>query len=189
MDNPFEMLGVPQSFALDPRLLERRQRELGRALHPDRHAGASPAARRQALSRAMDVNRAFRTLRDPLSRAAALLSVMGAALDTETERVTDPVLLGRMLDERERLDEVRRLGDRAALGELKARMQEREQELYRQLEVAFAPLERAAPARAGGDGAASADDTAYARVCELLTELRYVRRYLEQVAALEDEVG
>jgi molecular chaperone HscB len=179
MNNPFETLGLRPGFALDLSALERRQRDLSRALHPDRFAGSTPAERRQALSRAMDVNHACRTLRDPLLRADALLAAVGAPpLAGETERVTDPALLMEMLEQREELDEVKKRGDRAALGGLKERMKAREQELVAKLEQAFEPLLRG-----------ESDDAHVAPLRRLLIELRYVRRYLEEVAVLEDEVS
>jgi molecular chaperone HscB len=178
MSNPFETLGLRPGFALDLPALERRQRELSRALHPDRFAGSSAAERRQALSRAMDVNQACRTLRDPLSRADAVLATIGAPpVGGESERVTDPALLMEMLEQREELDQVRRRGDRAALGALKEKMKAREQALIGELERAFEPL----LAGASSDG--------IERVRRPLIELRYVRRYLDEVAVLEDEVG
>jgi molecular chaperone HscB len=187
MNNPFETLGLTPGFALDLPALERRQRELSRALHPDRFAGGTPAERRQALSRAMDVNQACRTLRDPLQRADALLSAIGAPPSAgETERVTDPLLLGDMLEQREELDEVRRRGDRPALATLKEKMKAREHGLVSELERAFQPLVESASNAAGVTGP---DGDRFGRVRRLLTELRYVRRYLDEVAVLEDEVG
>lgn len=180
MNNPFETLGLKPGFALDLPTLERRQRELSRALHPDRFAGSSAAERRQALSRAMDVNQACRTLRDPLSRADAVLATLGAPpIGGETERVTDPALLLEILEQREELDEVRRRGDVAALASLKARMKAREQALVRELERAFEPLLERGRAEAEG----------LERLRRPLIELRYVRRYLSEVSVLEDEVG
>jgi molecular chaperone HscB len=185
MDNPFETLGLRPGFALDLPALERRQRELSRALHPDRFAGSGAGERRQALNRAMDVNQACRTLRDPLLRADALLSAIGApALASETERVTDPLLLGEMLERREELDEVRKRDDHAALATLKQKMQAREQGLLAELERAFEPVVEAATHGAPPNG-----DERYAPLRRLLIELRYVRRYLDEVAVLEDEAN
>jgi molecular chaperone HscB len=181
MDNPFETLGLRPGFALDLPALERRQRELSRTLHPDRFAGGTPAERRQALSRAMDMNQACRTLRDPLLRAEAVLAAIGAPASlAEAERLTDPLLLGALLEQREELDEVRRRADHAALATLKSKMKAREQSLVSDLERAFEPLV----------GAASPPEASrFEPVRRLLTELRYVRRYLDEVAVFEDEVG
>lgn len=181
MSNPFELLGFSPTFALDPEVLEQRQRELNRALHPDRHAGKTPAERREALGRSMDVNRAYRTLRDPASRAEALFEVLGESWSSE-RTVTDPTLLGEMLEQRERLDEARRNKDRERLKSLEAAMREREAALVEQMSRAFQPLTDALPARGENDR------PLLANVRRLLTELRYVRRFVEEVAAIEDEM-
>ena len=75
--DPFEALGVEPAFNLDLALLEQRHRDLSRALHPDRHASSGAAERRMALGRAIEVNEAFRKLKDPIRRAEALLALRG----------------------------------------------------------------------------------------------------------------
>lgn len=102
MPDPFTVLGVPPRFALPMRDVEQRHRDLSRALHPDRHAKASPAERRVAIERAMAVNEAWRAVRDPLSRALALLALHGVAI-TEGERAS-PALLMEVMDLREALE-------------------------------------------------------------------------------------
>ncbi len=49
MENPFDVLGLPHRFDLDPAEIESRYRDLQRAVHPDRHAREAPAERRAAL--------------------------------------------------------------------------------------------------------------------------------------------
>jgi molecular chaperone HscB len=183
MANPFETLGLTPAFALTPAELEQRQRELNRAVHPDRHAGKGPAERRLALSRAMDINQAYRTLRDPASRAEALFELLGE--DTQSERtVSDPLLLGEMLEQREILDEVRRSKDIELLASLKASMRQREARVIADLELAFAPLFAPKGAPDAANSGSRASQLSQARRC--LTELRYVRRFSEEVAAIED---
>ena len=179
MAHPFEILGLAPSFALAPSVLEQRQRELNRALHPDRHAGKSPAERRQALSRAMDINLAYRTLRDPASRAEALFSLLGAP-STRESTISDPVLLMEMMEQREALEEARRAKDRARLEAIGRSMAEREQVVLGKLEAAFAPLLTGSPS-----GETREAQLASAR--QLLAELRYVRRFAEEIAAFEDD--
>ena len=185
MQNPFETLGLSPTFGLDLAELEQRQRDLNRAVHPDRHAGKGAAERRQALSRAMDINQAYRTLRDPASRAEALFELLGASALAE-RTFTDPALLGEMLEQRELLDEVRRDKDLKRLGELKQRMQERERQIVVDLTLAFEPLlgHAARDPQASTPLSASALD----QTQRLFTELKYVRRFGEEVAAIEDEI-
>jgi len=183
MANPFETLGLVPTFALEAAVLEQRQRDLNRALHPDRHAQKSAAERRVALSRSMDVNQAYRSLRDPTSRAEALFELLG--VDSLAERTaTDPTLLGEMLEQRELLDEVRRNKDATRLATLKANMIAREGELVTELGSAFDPL---LPVGTGAVPTSSRDPHVLSAQ-RLLTELRYVRRFTEEVAAIEDEL-
>ena len=200
MANPFETLGLAPTFALDPASLEQRQRELNRAVHPDRHAGKSPAERRQALSRAMDINLAYRTLRDPASRAEALFELLGAG-GTRESTISDPVLLLEMLEQREALEQARQSKDLARLRGIGALMAERERRVTAALESAFAPLlgstspsqaalsqaalSQAAPSAPAVRAEARAEQLAGAR--QLLAELRYVRRFAEEIAVFEDE--
>jgi molecular chaperone HscB len=185
MQNPFQTLGLTPTFGLDAAELEQRQRELNRALHPDRHAGKSSAERRLALGRAMDINQAYRTLRDPASRAEALFELLGAH-GIEERSVTDPVLLGEMLEQRELLDEVRRDKDLKRLGELKEQMLARERQIVSDLTRAFEVL--LAGASLGDDAPRSLSGPTLERPQRLYTELKYVRRFGEEVAAIEDEI-
>lgn len=180
MAHPFEILGLAPSFALDPSVLEQRQRELNRALHPDRHAGKSPAERRQALSRAMDINLAYRTLRDPASRAEALFELLGAG-STRESTISDPVLLMEMMEQREALEEARRAKNRAQLDAIGRCMSEREQVVLGKLDAAFAPMLAATPS------SGEAREAQLAKARQLLAELRYVRRFAEEIAAFEDD--
>jgi molecular chaperone HscB len=183
MPNPFETLGLAPSFALDPALLEQRQRELNRALHPDRHAGKGSGERRLALSRAMDINQAYRTLREPSSRAEALFELLGMH-ELGERTVTDPMLLGEMLEQRELLDQARREKNRERLLELKAQMSERRAQVEAALGQAFEPLLAYAAQRDPRASRGPEADTAQ----RLFAELKYVRRFGEEVAAIEDEL-
>lgn len=182
MPNPFEILGLTPSFELDTSALEQRQRDLNRAVHPDRHAGKPPGERRQALGRAMDINQACRALRDPASRAEALFELCGIH-EVGERTVADPALLGEMLEQREMLDEARRSKDRERLRELKLHMQRRQEQIEAALGSAFRPL--CAYAAAGDARASRGDEADVAQ--RLFAELKYVRRFGEEVAAIEDE--
>lgn len=183
MPNPFETLGLAPSFALDAAELEQRQRELNRALHPDRHAGKGSGERRAALSRSMDVNQAYRTLRDTGSRAEALFELVGIH-ELAERTVADPALLGEMLEQRELLDEARRDKNHDRLLELKAQMAERRSQVEAELGKAF---ERLLAYAAQRDPRAARGPEADAAQ-RLFAELKYVRRFGEEVAAIEDEL-
>jgi molecular chaperone HscB len=73
----FRVLGVPRTFAVDMEDLERRYKETTKILHPDRFARADSQARRASLERSVQLNEAWRTLKDPIRRAEYLLSLHG----------------------------------------------------------------------------------------------------------------
>ncbi len=67
--DPFATLGIDPAFNIDLAAVEQRHRDLSRALHPDKFSGAPAAERRLALNRAIEVNEAWRAVRDPIRRA------------------------------------------------------------------------------------------------------------------------
>lgn len=172
MTDPFETLGFEPVFDLDPALLERRHRELSRALHPDRYAGRPASERREALGRAIVVNQAFRVLKDPVARAEALLARHGKVVEEGGGQPADPVLLMEVLERREALGEAKRGHDLDAVRRL-----------------AFEVKEREAVALAGIRRGFSAEPPDLAVVERALGELRYHRRFLDEVGVIEDELG
>ena len=169
--DPFETLGLAPAFALDSGLLEQRHRELSRALHPDRYAGRPASERQQALGRAIEVNAAFRTLRDPVQRAEALLARSGhAASETDGAR-PDPGFLMDVMEQREALGDARRKRDLPAVRALGAGVRAREARVTAELGLLF-----------------SAEKPEYARISALLGELRYHRRFLDEAGAIEDDL-
>jgi molecular chaperone HscB len=173
MADAFETLGVEPRFALDLAALEQRHRDLSRALHPDRYTGAPAAERRLALGRAIDVNEAFRALKDPVRRAEALLAKRGVAVGETKEPKASPDLLMEMMEQREDLSAAAKAKDLARVAKLGQAMATRR-----------ATIE----ARLG----AVLDDKENPRANDalpLLGELRYIRRFLDEVSALEDELA
>jgi molecular chaperone HscB len=183
--DPFDVFGIPPGFDLDLGALERRQRELARVVHPDRFAGAGAVERRRALARAVDVNEAHRTLRDPVKRAEALLRRLGVPVGELAEPKAPPALLFEMMEQREALAAAHSSGDRAALGRLEAWARGREASVLAALSAGFAR----ALAEAGegtGRGAEGASGSA-SELVGRLGELRYVRRFLDEVKAIEED--
>lgn len=112
--NHFELFGLPIRFELDEASLGPRYRELQSATHPDRFANAPAAERRWSVQASGRVNDAWRTLRDPLSRATYLLSLHGVDIDAETDTRMDPAFLMEQMELREALEEAGSCADPAA---------------------------------------------------------------------------
>ena len=158
-------------FGLDLATLEQRHRDLSRALHPDRHAGAGAAGRRMALGRAIEVNEAFRLLKDPVRRAEALLSRRGVASGEGKEPPASPALLMEVMERREALAEIRQSKDEAALSRLIAEVRAIEARTQTTLATEFA-----SPAPNN------------AEILKRVGELRYYRRFLDEAASIADDL-
>src|SRR5262245_30625561 len=122
MPDPFEVLGLPARFDLDPKDLEARFRELSRVMHPDRFAQRPAAERGIALGKAVELNEAYRGLRDDLARAAALLRVRGLQVNEGPGTAADPEFLMEVMELREALAEARAGRDLSAARALAARV-------------------------------------------------------------------
>jgi molecular chaperone HscB len=171
MSDPFETLGVEPRFDLDEKALAERHRALSGALHPDRYAGRPAAERRMALDKAIAVNAAWRRLRDPLQRAESLLANKGVAVGETVEPKPTPALLMEMLEVREELADASRARDLARLARLGARMHEREQRTLARL----------------AEGFTRGDDLP--ALVPVLGELRYLRRFFEELSAVEEKLA
>lgn len=172
MNDPFQILGIEPAFDIDVRAVEARHRELSRALHPDRYAKAPAAERRMALSRAIEVNEAWRALKDPIKRAEAMFRHIGVPAGETAEPNPSTDLLMEMMEAREELSEAARAKDMPKVHNLALKMRVREREVLSAL----------------GEGFKKAnDDLSEARkLLHCLGELRYLRRFLDEVAAVEE---
>ncbi len=177
----FQVLGARRAFEVDLAAIERRYRELTRTLHPDRFAKADPRARRASLQRSVQLNEAWKTLRDPVRRAEYLLSLSGIEVGGEEgtrrlgeggERQRVPVpqdLLMEILELREALMDARQAHDDGRVAELSA-------EVRGLRDGAMADVTEALGATPPALDAAT----------RALVAVRYYDRFLEEVAAHEE---
>ncbi len=172
MSDPFDTMGVEPSFDLDVDKLAERHRDLSRALHPDRYSGAPAAERRMALGKAIEVNDAFRVLKDPVRRAEALLRRAGVPVGETAEPKPSQALLMDMMERREELADARRAKDLQAVQKLATSVRARETDVLRLLGQTLSDKEGPA-----------------ARALPHLGELRYLRRFLEEVSAIEEDLA
>ncbi len=172
--DPFATLGIPRSFAVDLKEVERVHRDLSRVLHPDKHTGGGATERRDALGKAVLVNEAWRIVRDPIRRAESLFALAGVPVGETHEPKPSGAFLMDMLEQREALAEAKAAKEVATIHALAA-------DITARLGSADAAL-REGFARANGDAAA------LAAIVGRLGELRFYRRFLDEVSAIEDEL-
>ncbi|HEV8530887.1 MAG TPA: Fe-S protein assembly co-chaperone HscB [Methylomirabilota bacterium] len=110
MTDYFEVFGLPRKLSLDLQELQRRFYDLSRRHHPDFHQTAGAEAQATALEASALVNRAYRTLRDPISRVEYLIALEeGREIREETSAKPRPPtdLLEEMLEVQEALEEAK----------------------------------------------------------------------------------
>ena len=169
--DPFETLGVEPVFGLDLAVLEQRHRDLSRALHPDRHATSGAGERRMALGRAIEVNEAFRQLKDPVRRAEALLTRRGVASGEGKEPPAAPALLMEVMERREALAEIRHSKDVHALERQIAEVRAEESRSEAVLSQEFA-----------------SQTPNFSEIYQRVGELRYYRRFLDEARSIADDL-
>lgn len=172
--NPFSVLGLPDAFDVDVPALEKTHRDLSRALHPDRYAQAPAGERRAALDRAVQVNEAFRAVKDPLTRAEALFVLRGVPVGDGHEPKPDAMFLMEVLEKREALSDAKDAKDKASISRLADIARAEESSVLGALSKAFS--------RPATDVDGLRSDV------RLLGQLRFFRRFLEEVSDVEDEL-
>ncbi len=170
--NPFEVLGLEAMFALDLKEVEKRHRELSRALHPDKFVGAGASERRASLNKAVEANEAWRVLRDPVKRAEALFRLAGVSVGERNEPAASPEFLMEVMEWREALAEARATKDVGTVGKLAAEVRARAKGSEVVLASTFG-LQKPDP-----------DELKLSQI--QLGELRFYVRFLEEVSAIEE---
>jgi molecular chaperone HscB len=109
----YEAFDLDPALSLDAEDLKRRFYERSRQWHPDKFSRASAAEQEKALEMTAVLNDAFRTLRDPVSRAEYFLKEKGFELSKEAP----PELLEEVFELNMALEELKE-GDESARPQL-----------------------------------------------------------------------
>jgi molecular chaperone HscB len=177
-DDRFAVLGLARKFEVDLAAAESAYKDLSRQLHPDRFAKADPRARRAALGRTVELNDAWRTVKDPIKRAEYLLELAGFGLagdDRQSESAlrktkqvaAPPTFLIEILELREELGEAQRAGDTVKVAFMAEEMRGRAAEAVKTL-------------------AAALEAGKFEEAARTLVAFRYYQRFLDEVAAHEE---
>jgi molecular chaperone HscB len=130
----FEALGIRPQLSLDTAALQKRFYELSRQWHPDRFSTRPAAEQVQALETTALLNDAFRTLKDPITRAEYVLAGNGLEAATQRGRDVPPELLEEVLEFNMALEEA----DPAALDRWYAHFRDLLTQIDQELEGLFA---------------------------------------------------
>lgn len=177
----FEIFSLPRRLTIDLADLEQRYYALSRRLHPDLCHDRPAAEQAVSLRMTALVNRAYRTLKDPVQRGLYWLQLHGESLGRDNERVS-PVLAARVFEVQEQLEELRaaRAAGKAAaavheMEAIRADVRGELQACHARLTAVFDRTDATSNAAAG-----------LAETKNILSELHYVRTLLRDV---DNELG
>ncbi len=120
----FTVFGLAREPLLDERALAKTYYELSRQLHPDLHQTGTAEEQEASLQNTALVNRAYRTLRDPVQRGRYWLELNGEQLGKENNKIP-PALALLVFEVQEKLAAVREAqsaGTADALASLKSEL-------------------------------------------------------------------
>jgi molecular chaperone HscB len=174
----FGVLGVERRYDLDMASVEQRYRELTRKLHPDRFARADTRARRASLARSVQLNEAWRALKDPVRRAEYLLGLLSMKTDARSreKEIAPAALLAEILELRQELGEARVEGDDAKVQQMATAMRARAEQSMSRVAALLS-------------GAMAPSDQAVTAAASELVAVRYYRRFLDEVAVHDEAVA
>jgi len=133
----FAALGLPRKLAIDSTRLEQLYHELGRRIHPDHFANGAATLRDASLRGTALLTRAYRTLRDPISRGHYWLELNGHKLADNNKSVPAD-LAETVFDVQEQLADFReaRGGGGDGADRLRGEVEHRRAELQGAIEAA-----------------------------------------------------
>jgi molecular chaperone HscB len=110
--NYFQLFNFIKNFLINKNELEDRLFELQALYHPDKYINASPLEKQISIENSSIINKAYKTLKDPLLRASYLLELQGISI--EKEEIPQHLLIESM-EWREQLEEAQTIEDTTIL--------------------------------------------------------------------------
>ncbi len=173
MTDYFTLLGLPQQFDIDPSELQSKFIELNRHAHPDHHAGESPQSQQLALTVSAALNDAYRTLKDPFTRAGYLLETLGGKSSAQDKSVPEDFLPTTMMMQEEIAD-AKASGSREELEKLRKVLQDQHDGRMHRIGGLFEEYQRSVACQ--GVSSELLDE-----IRKLLNAVSYVKKLLSQV--------
>jgi len=133
--NHFELFQNAVTFEIDTNKLAESYRDLQRTIHPDKYVNAPERERRLAMQKAAQINEAFQTLKNPLTRALYILQLQGINTNDEHHTTMDGDFLMMQMELREQLAEITQLEQ---LNEFLSRIEQYQDNLNQKLSQQFA---------------------------------------------------
>lgn len=137
MSHYFTLFQLEPAFDIDAENLEQTYRTLAARFHPDKFASASTFEQKQAVMMSSTINDAYRTLKNPIDRAAYLLKMQGIDADAPEHTSFSPEFLMQQMEWRETLMDAQMEQNHDAVQALDKEIQNAQNNLYQDLQQAF----------------------------------------------------
>jgi molecular chaperone HscB len=167
----FRFFGLERKLDLDLAVLQKRFYDLSRLVHPDRYTRRSPNEQRYSLEATAILNDAYRTLRDPVSRAEYVLKDEGFDIGEQKSNNVPPELLEEVFELNMALEDLRG-GDESARPLLEselARFRSMRDSIDGELRRSFAAFDQ------------TGDRAALEQIRALLNRRRYIHNLAAQI--------
>ena len=138
MSQYFTLFQLEPAFDIDAENLEQTYRALAARFHPDKFASASAFEQKQAVMMSSTINDAYRTLKNPIDRAAYLLKTLGINADAPEHTSFAPDFLIQQMEWRETLMEARAESNLKTLENLNDEIRAEQEKLFCDLKQSFA---------------------------------------------------
>jgi molecular chaperone HscB len=197
----FAFFGLPYKLNVDTAKLEREFYGLSRHLHPDINAVSSNQEQEWSLEKSSQLNDAYRTLKDPITRTTYLLRLQGVQMEEQSQSATEearrtgqtkkqvvpPDLLEQVFELNMQLEEMRmnkKMGEddlnlASELRDTKQQLQAKYESLLQELHSAWNEWDAVVDRRDGApetEGAAARE-----KMLDVLNRRTYLRNLLRDV--------
>jgi len=169
----FTLLGLPRQFEIDQDELHRKYLALSRHAHPDYHLADAEEVRNLSLRVSAAINDAYRTLKDPASRAAYLMELLGGKSSAEDKSVPEGFLETMMMMQEEIAD-AQAGGYEQELSRLEAVLQKQHEGLIHRIAGLFRDYEESV-------GCEAVRGDLLREIRKQVNAVSYVRKLLSQV--------
>ncbi len=171
--NHFELFGLPSDFIIDLSALSERYRQLQKVVHPDRFAQASDLEKRQSMQHSVQINEAYQTLKNPITRAQYLLSLRGVHMDAQKETTSDTAFLMEQMELREALEQIPNCADpESALDDMLQKVSLMIKTHIAKMAVAFE----------------NQDQKSIEEVCEMIRKLQFLNKLYSEIETVEEQL-
>jgi molecular chaperone HscB len=195
----FSFFGLPRKLNVDLAQLEREFYNLSRKLHPDRYAQSESQEQQWSLEKTSQLNDAYRTLKDPISRTEYLLRTEGIQFGEQSKTATEeartsgkqkqqaipPDMLEEVFELNMQLEEARM---NKKMGEDDAELAKQLEQTRQQLQARYKALDQELKkywdewdAVAAEDASADARGSVTSKMVDLLNRRTYIRNLVRDV--------